>query len=307
MEARGASCQPLRVVILSRDAVLVSQLQGFCASPVELAAVSSGFEAVAELLAAPVAGLVVDFRVLGPAHRRLLDVARRMDVEMLGLGKVPAGLDSDDLSRLRLVSRDDLPGALSALGAASPAPAAVEAPKAPLPPPAPVPEATPLPPACPTEAHADFWASFLPDGPGLRPPAPAARGPADVEPVDTDQDDEPSDARGPAAAEVGPPAAAPDAEADEEDLVVRHTSDDGSGAMLPSSEACSHDNGFGSHDIARDGELGTADEAGPEPQAEAEQVAEASDADESGPADTADRSEDLLTPAELAELLEDEP
>ena len=145
MEARGAFCQPPRVVILSRDAVLVSQLRGRCASPAELAAVSSGFEAVAELLAAPVGALVVDLRVLAPADRRLLDIARRMDVEMFGLGKVPPGLDSDDLSRLRLVSRGDLPGALSALAAAPPAPAAVEADP---PPPAPLPELAPSQ-ACP--------------------------------------------------------------------------------------------------------------------------------------------------------------
>ncbi|MGB2824246.1 MAG: hypothetical protein WBF17_24950, partial [Phycisphaerae bacterium] len=83
MAVRGARADSFRVVVLSRDPALSSRLTAICAPGIEVARVASGYEAGAEVLAAPVAAIVIDFRALGSAHGRLLHVARRMDVEML--------------------------------------------------------------------------------------------------------------------------------------------------------------------------------------------------------------------------------
>lgn len=108
MEGRKATSVRPRVVVLSRDAVLASRLVEACAPAAAVAAVACGFEAAAEVLAAPVAVLVIDFRCLPPAHERLLDLARELEVEVLGVGATPTGIAIDRLSGVRLVSRDDL-------------------------------------------------------------------------------------------------------------------------------------------------------------------------------------------------------
>ena len=129
MEVRSAGSDRFRVVVLSRDPALGSRLLGVCERGVEVARVASGYEAGAEILAAPVAAMVIDFRALSPAHGRLLDVARRMDVAMFGVGPLPIGMSTEELSGIRLVSTVDLPGALDRLAAAAAkAPEPAEAP-----------------------------------------------------------------------------------------------------------------------------------------------------------------------------------
>ncbi len=144
MEVRSAGSDRFRVVVLSRDPALGSRLRGVCERGVEVARVPSGYEAGAEILAAPVAAMVIDFRALSAAHGRLLDVARRMDVAMFGVGPLPIGMSTEELSGIFLVSTVDLPGALDRLAAAAAkAPEAAEAagggevapPEAPPPPP----------------------------------------------------------------------------------------------------------------------------------------------------------------------------
>jgi len=139
MAAHGAREGRFRVVVLSRDPALASRLTGLCAPGIEIARVASGYEAGAEILADPAAAMVVDFRALGSAHGRLLDVARRMDVAMLGVGTLPVGMSTEGLSGIGLVSTADLPGALEKLAAAAaesaaPAEAPPSAPPAPEPP-----------------------------------------------------------------------------------------------------------------------------------------------------------------------------
>jgi hypothetical protein len=99
------------VVILARQAI--DHIAG-----AETVCVSGAYEAAAELLAAREAGagrlaLVVDLGLLWPRHLGLLEVARKLDAEMLAFGTAVAGLDAEQLAGLRLVSRAALAEALA--------------------------------------------------------------------------------------------------------------------------------------------------------------------------------------------------
>ena len=77
--------------------------------PDGLAAVitTSGYEAAAELLAAPAAAaLLVDLGRITPHHRRLLALAGEMDVPIVAYGVVSATLKGELLRSLHLVTRD---------------------------------------------------------------------------------------------------------------------------------------------------------------------------------------------------------
>jgi hypothetical protein len=114
-----------RVVILSPDAAGASDdSAALRAEGVEVVRVSTAYEAAAELIAAPAAALVVDLRLLGPRHLRLLTIAREGQVEILAVGGLPAGMNSEDLSGARLLSRSDLTAALKKLVGGGPAVAA---------------------------------------------------------------------------------------------------------------------------------------------------------------------------------------
>jgi len=75
----------------------------------------SPYEAAAEILCAPTAGIVVDLAILSKGHKKLLDVARGMGTEVLAVGAIPGGLTSEDLSGVRLISKADLNDALHRL------------------------------------------------------------------------------------------------------------------------------------------------------------------------------------------------
>ena len=78
-----------RIVVFSRDGAVASQVRAWAvgqAGGAAVAHVTGGYEAAAELLAEPVAALVVDLPCLTARHARLLDVARRRRVEMIGVG-----------------------------------------------------------------------------------------------------------------------------------------------------------------------------------------------------------------------------
>ncbi len=91
--------------------------------------VASGYEAAAELLAAPAAALVVDLRLLGGKHLGLLEIARSLAVEVLAVGALPIGMTADDLSGVRLIARCDLADAL--VGPAAPPEPVDQAPASP--------------------------------------------------------------------------------------------------------------------------------------------------------------------------------
>jgi hypothetical protein len=94
-----------RVVALTLDAALCAEAGGGVGRVVRVA---SPYEAAAELLAAPAAALLIDLRALPVRHLRLLEIARDLSVEVLAFGPLPAGMTSDDLSGVRLLSRQAL-------------------------------------------------------------------------------------------------------------------------------------------------------------------------------------------------------
>jgi hypothetical protein len=71
---------------------------------IELVRVRSGYEAAAEMLAAPASALVADLARITPAHLPLLDLARKLGLPVVAFGTVMAELTGDHLCALRLVS-----------------------------------------------------------------------------------------------------------------------------------------------------------------------------------------------------------
>ena len=148
----GSTCAPgSRVLVLARDPSAVAvDLKELEASGLRCIRISSCFEAAAEALAAPALALVIDLGLLGSRQLRLLEIARRMELEVLAFGNMPAGLSTAELSRVRLISCRDLAQAVRRLaeaeltqGRAATAgtgsdetPAKVAAPRRPMPAPA---------------------------------------------------------------------------------------------------------------------------------------------------------------------------
>jgi len=99
-----------RVVVLGPAGLEANAPLGECIG------VCSAYEAAAEILSAPTAALVVDLRLLTGRHLRLLDIARRMEVEIFAVGAVPPGLTGEDLSQVRMMARAELGEALRRLG-----------------------------------------------------------------------------------------------------------------------------------------------------------------------------------------------
>ncbi len=123
MEDQSASVGELRVVILSRSAELSGVARkGLCAESLRCIRVASAYEAAAELLAAPAVAMIVDLRLITGEHVRLIELAREMEVAILAVGALPVGMNADDLSGVRLTSREHLPEALGEIvqAAASP-------------------------------------------------------------------------------------------------------------------------------------------------------------------------------------------
>jgi hypothetical protein len=109
MDATGKSLA-VRVVMLSPEPPTALPLSWRGGPALVWAA--SAYEAAAELLAAPTAGLVIDLRAMNLRHLRLIQIARQMDVKLLAFGHLPPGMGSEELSGVCLVSRQDLPDAL---------------------------------------------------------------------------------------------------------------------------------------------------------------------------------------------------
>jgi hypothetical protein len=129
MDRQDISSPVTRVVMLTRDsAALGLEPEDRTGLRLQCIRVSSPYEAAAEILAAPTLGLVVDLGVLSTRHLRLLEITRRMEVEILAFGNLPAGMNTEQLSGVRLISRGELGNALRRLiqaeerQSASPAP-----------------------------------------------------------------------------------------------------------------------------------------------------------------------------------------
>ena len=102
----GTSSTPPRVVIFSRGVTV----DGHSSLPdsLQLVQVSSAYEAAAEVLCAPSLALVIELGALTRRHLGLLEVARGLDLEMIGVGALPAGMSAADLSGVRLVAAEAL-------------------------------------------------------------------------------------------------------------------------------------------------------------------------------------------------------
>jgi len=81
-------------------------------SSVEVVRVSSGYEAAAEMLAAPASALVVDLGRLTQPHVALLEMAQRLDLPVIAFGTISADLTEAHQRQLRLVSVQGLAEAL---------------------------------------------------------------------------------------------------------------------------------------------------------------------------------------------------
>jgi len=117
MEAWDSNLSPLRAVLLSGDPLVGARLERLCARGWRAVRVASGYEAAAEILASPVAALLIDLRAMGDIHRRLLELAERMEVETFALADGAQGTARPGLEPLRRVELADIPAILAALAA----------------------------------------------------------------------------------------------------------------------------------------------------------------------------------------------
>ena len=107
---------PLRVVVVSDDPKLRARAMYLRADGWRLAFAPTGYEAAAELLAGPVAALLVDLRALTPRHEGLLELAREAGAAAYGIaGPVPSDM-AGRLGELRPVDIEDVPAILASLG-----------------------------------------------------------------------------------------------------------------------------------------------------------------------------------------------
>ncbi len=109
-----------RVVVLSRRQAFLTKMTatttataGSGGARVKVVRVESPYQAAAEILAQPTEALVVDFRLLRAPHLRLLEIARELDIAVLGVGALPANISLDELSGVQLIAAGELADALS--------------------------------------------------------------------------------------------------------------------------------------------------------------------------------------------------
>lgn len=102
MDEQHTGPVPARTVLLAREGGAVGAMPEGCVR------VSSPYEAAAELLCAPTAVLVVELWLLSRRHLPLLALAREMEVDVLGVGALPADLTADELAGVRLTSANEL-------------------------------------------------------------------------------------------------------------------------------------------------------------------------------------------------------
>ncbi len=80
----------------------------------------SGYEAAAEMLAAPTDAILLNVGFLTKRHIGLLNLARKMNIEIIGVSapSTNIGLDAHELSEVRLVATSDLQGTIERITAA---------------------------------------------------------------------------------------------------------------------------------------------------------------------------------------------
>lgn len=136
MEGRDSNSPPLRAVLLSRDPLVGARVERLCSRGWRAVRVAGGYEAAAEILASPVAALLIDLRAMSGIHGRLLELAGRMEVQTFAVAGDAQSTDGQAMAPLRRVELEDIPAILASL-------AAEEAPAAQAEPPAEIPPASP--------------------------------------------------------------------------------------------------------------------------------------------------------------------
>ena len=107
--SEGVSSNPSRRVV----ALLPASASGPDVHPsVDVVRVSSGYEAAAELLAAPASALVVELGCLTQPHVALLEMAQRLDLPVIAFGTISADLTDAHQRQLRLVPSQGLADAV---------------------------------------------------------------------------------------------------------------------------------------------------------------------------------------------------
>jgi len=169
MDTGRTSWPSARVVIVSPSSGEPLADLGTLREGLEIVRVSGAYEAAAEILAGPVAALVIDSRVLTRRCDRLLAMARAREVEVLACGPLRADLDVEAISGVRLVAGRDLPAMLNGLAAPAPQAPPVEPPPVPAVRPAP---SGKKPVKLGGPAPADAGASKQAPGPDATGPSP---------------------------------------------------------------------------------------------------------------------------------------
>ena len=117
MEGSDSNSSPLRAVVLSSDPLVGARAERLCAHGWRAVRVASGYEAAAEILASPVAALMIDIRAMSGIHRRLLELAGRMEVQTFAIAGAAQGTAQPAKPPLRRVELADIPAILAALAA----------------------------------------------------------------------------------------------------------------------------------------------------------------------------------------------
>lgn len=101
------------VVVASRQSAGLGTAQRSSSAPMDCRCVTSPYEAAAEILRDPPDLVAVEMELISQNHLPLLELARSKKAEIVGFGRLPAGLSSDELRGLRLIAFEELSGELA--------------------------------------------------------------------------------------------------------------------------------------------------------------------------------------------------
>ncbi len=101
------------VVVASRQSAGLGTIDRSATAPIDCRCVTSPYEAAAEILRDPPDLVAVEMELISQNHLPLLELARSNKAEIVGFGRLPAGLSSDELRGLRLIALEELSGELA--------------------------------------------------------------------------------------------------------------------------------------------------------------------------------------------------
>lgn len=117
MDECDSNSSLLRAVLLSHDPLVGARVECLCRQGWQIIRVATGFEAAAEILASPVTALLIDLRAMSDIHRRLLELAERLEVQSLAIVGNGLGTNEPALTHLRRVALEDIPTVLATMAA----------------------------------------------------------------------------------------------------------------------------------------------------------------------------------------------